>query len=221
MEDEMSLHVFFDNSNIWLSARYARAEKEPDLPNAALRIYYKNLFQLFEAGRPVISRSLSGSVPPSCEALWEYARQIGCDVSRLKRVQSDDGGMEEQAVDEILHMKIANAILDHRPPQTLVLATGDGKTSAYQTSFPGQVRRALKAGWEVELWAWKGSMNSEYKKISEESGNMLSIKYLDDHYFQVTFAKGGTYPSRDKSGAQVTKTVKDRIVQSISARGAR
>jgi|GEM_PF-852435 len=212
----MSLHVFFDNSNIWLCARYAKAELEPDVPSSAIRIYYKNLFSLFEKGRPVASRSLSGSVPPSCEPLWEYARQIGCDVSRLKRVPSDEGGFEEQAVDEILHLKIANSILDHRPPQVLVLATGDGRMSSFNTSFATQAGRAVKAGWDVELWTWKQSMNHRYKEISEDSGGRLTINYLDNYYYKVTFLKKGTYRSKDARGELTEKTIEGRIVKPLT-----
>jgi len=39
-------------------------------------------------------------------------------------------------VDETLHLRIANAILDFDPPQTLVIASGDGKERNRDASFP-------------------------------------------------------------------------------------
>lgn len=87
----MSIHVFFDNSNIWGGAQNVRNITEPGVPWPALRIYYKNLFKLIEDGREAKTKVLAGSVPPSCAALWEYAKAEGYDTALLKRVEKDDG----------------------------------------------------------------------------------------------------------------------------------
>ena len=211
----MPIHVFFDNSNIWGGAQAVRHDKEPGIPWAAFRIYYRNLFALMENGREALTKVLAGSVPPSCDSLWEYARSHGYDTDLLHRVKRDDGSIGEQGVDEVLHMKIANAVLDFGAPQTLVVATGDGKTSEFGTGFLKQIERALKHGWNVELWSWEPCLNGKYEKLRKTSGGMFDVRILDPYYFSVTFVKEGVYYERDASGAENPINVSERIVDRL------
>lgn len=212
----MPIHVFFDNSNIWGGAQAVRSVTEPGVPWQALRIYYKNLFALIEGGRPAATKVLAGSMPPSCDALWEYARENGYNTDLLHRVERDDGSIGEQGVDEILHMKIANAILDHASPQTVVVATGDGKLSEFGTGFPTQIERALRHGWDAELWAWGQSLNAKrYGDLETKSGGKFKVKVLDPRYRSLTFVKGGQYYERDASGVTHQFAVPERIVEKL------
>lgn len=211
----MSAHVFFDNSNIWLGAHSVRSVEEPTVPHHALRIYYRNLFAKLEGDRTVETRILAGSVPPSCETLWAFARNHGYQTDLLHRVQRDDGSVGEQGVDEILHLKIANALLDFSPPQTLVVATGDGSVSEFGTGFRTQIERALKIGWDVELWTWEKSMNGRYRQIEANSAGKMTIHYLDPDYRSITFVKGGQYTNQDSSGTPTIVTVADRVVHPL------
>jgi hypothetical protein len=212
----MALHIFFDNSNIWGGAQAVRNITEPGVPWPALRIYYRNLFALIENGRAVSTRILAGSVPPSCAALWEYARDHGYNTDLLHRVERDDGSIGEQGVDEVLHLKIANAILDHAAPQTLVVATGDGKLSEFGTGFPTQIERALKHGWDAELWSWGLTLKeNRYRKLETESKGRFKIKLLDVHYRSLTFVKGGQYYERDAAGTKSYYTVPERVVENL------
>ena len=130
----MAIHVFCDNSNIWIGAGSVRADIEPHVPQYLLRVYLRKLFRLVEGGREALTKELAGSVPPETDDLWVYAREHGYNTTLLHRV--DDGTrMREQSVDEALHLKIANALLDYEPPQTLVLMTGDGAIGEAGTSF--------------------------------------------------------------------------------------
>lgn len=64
--------------------------------------------------------------------------------------------MREQAVDEVLHLKILQTLLLAKKPGTIVLATGDANRSPFnEQGFLGCVRQALQRGWHVELWAFK------------------------------------------------------------------
>lgn len=212
----MAIHVFFDNSNIWGGAQAVRNLTEPGVPWPALRIYYRNLFALIERGRDTATRELAGSVPPSCEALWEYARDHGYNTDLLRRVERDDGSIGEQGVDEVLHMKIANAILDYPAPQTLVVATGDGKLSEFGTGFPTQIERALKHGWDAELWSWGLTLREgKYRKLESDSAGRFRVNLLDPHYRSLTFVKSGQYYERDAAGNKSYFTVPDRIVESL------
>ena len=212
----MAIHVFFDNSNIWGGAQAVRASTEPGVPWPALRIYYRNLFDLIEAGRTAETRILAGSVPPSCAALWEFARDRGYQTDLLHRVQRDDGSVGEQGVDEVLHLKIANALLDFSPPQTLVIATGDGSISEFGTGFPKQIERAIRAGWNVELWSWNPTLKEKlYKQLETSSGGAMKICVLDPNYQSVTFVKGGEYYIQDSQGTRTPVSVSARVVQPL------
>lgn len=184
---------------------------EPNAHWAAFRIYYRNLFQVIEGHRVVAEAVLAGSVPPSCEPLWEHARAAGYSTDLLRRVEKDDGSIGEQAVDELLHLKMANCLLDHRPTnRTLVVATGDGRKSEFGTGFRYQIERALKHGWSVELWSWSSTLNSCYGELCGKYQN-LSVKTLDPYYFSVTFLKPGTY-FLVRNGKQIPHAVAERIV---------
>lgn len=74
----------------------------------------------------------------------------------------------EQGVDELLQLKLHQAIadVDAVPPNaTIVLATGDGNVGQFnEEGFLGCVRTALKKGWKVELYAWEGGLSRSWKR---------------------------------------------------------
>ncbi|QDS78069.1 hypothetical protein FKW77_003545 [Venturia effusa] len=70
----------------------------------------------------------------------------------------------EQGVDEILHLKILESIVDTDEPSTMVVATGDAAKAEYSEGFMKMIIRALKKGWKVELVAWGRSISMEYRK---------------------------------------------------------
>ena len=191
----MTRQIFFDNSNIFGGAQREAERLEPLVPWMAIRIYYRNLFKLIEGVGTVTTRVLSGSVPPGNDLLWQTARDLGYDTDLLKRVANDDGRMVEQGVDEMLHLKIANTILDNYPPhnQCLVIASGDGNLSDFNTSFPLQAERALKQGWSVDVWSWSLQMTHRYVSLAESYPGCVHINTLDPYYGSITFVKGGGY----------------------------
>ncbi|EPS93184.1 hypothetical protein FOMPIDRAFT_1136691 [Fomitopsis schrenkii] len=74
----------------------------------------------------------------------------------------------EQGVDELLQLKLHQAIADvDDVPHgaTIVLATGDGNVGQFnEEGFLGCVRTALKKGWRVELYAWEGGLSNTWKR---------------------------------------------------------
>jgi hypothetical protein len=190
----VAVHIFIDNSNIFGGAQRAAATLEPEAVWLAVRVHYANLFRLLERDRDVRTRVMAGSVPPGNDALWSYAQRAGYRTDLLRRIQRDDGRLLEQSVDEHLHLAMANAILDYRKvPQSMVLATGDGAISASGGSFEFQVRRALRQGWNVEVWSWKEQLSGRFARIVEPNGGRPEIHHLDDHYRQITFVQAGEY----------------------------
>ncbi len=129
----------------------------------------------------------------------------------LRRVEQDDGRMTEQAVDEMLHLKMANAFLDYDPPQTLVIVSGDGLVSKWATSFPGQAVRALKRGWNVEVWSWLEQLTGKYDQLCRDYLGRVIVKVLNPYYRSITFVKSGNYTTDG-----VTVAVAERIVSPLN-----
>lgn len=74
----------------------------------------------------------------------------------------------EQCVDELLHLKMLETILDHEPA-VMVLATGDGGDSEFGgEGFYGVIKRALGRGWHVEIVSWKDQLSGVYIELAQE-----------------------------------------------------
>lgn len=88
----------------------------------------------------------------------------------------------EQGVDEILHMKMLESMVDTDYPSTMVVATGDAAVAEYSSGFLRNVERALERGWKVELVAWKRSMSYAYrdKAFAKKWAGQFTIIELDD-----------------------------------------
>lgn len=89
----------------------------------------------------------------------------------------------EQGVDEILHMKMCESIIDADEPGTMVLATGDAAIAEYSQGFMAQAERALLKGWKVELVSWSANISAAYNKRqwTEAWGDRFKIILLDDY----------------------------------------
>ncbi len=89
----------------------------------------------------------------------------------------------EQAVDEILHLKILESLIDHSDkPSTIVLATGDAAEAEYSGGFLRMVERALEKGWMVELVSFRLNTSSLYrrKEFRTRWGAMFKWIQLDE-----------------------------------------
>lgn len=75
----------------------------------------------------------------------------------------------EQGVDEILHMKMLQSIVDAPRPGTMVLATGDAAEAEFSDGFLSNVARALKQGWNVELLGWRNNISSAWRNKEFEA----------------------------------------------------
>jgi hypothetical protein len=88
----------------------------------------------------------------------------------------------EQGVDEILHLKMCQSIIDAEMPSTMVLATGDGAVAEMSDGFLAHVERALKRGWKVELVSWGQQINGGYKRrqFRAKWADQFTILELDE-----------------------------------------
>jgi hypothetical protein len=91
----------------------------------------------------------------------------------------------EQGVDEILHMKILESIVDRKTvgsqtPPTIVLATGDAAKAEYSGGFLENVLRALRGGWRVELVSWSKGLSRDYERLlTKWSGSFKIIELVE------------------------------------------
>jgi hypothetical protein len=106
------------------------------------------------------------------------AKLVSKSMNNLARVNAfHEGGSrryKEQGVDEILHLKILQALNTKSNPapkgSTIVLATGDAKGGQFnQDGFVGAVREAIKRGWMVELWSFSDG-TSTFSHFCTRSG---------------------------------------------------
>jgi hypothetical protein len=155
---------------------------------------YNALFTILERERNIARKVLVASSP--LYQPLEKAVQSGYDVSVLKRVKSDSNSTQtdlndyqspfemekEQCVDELLHLKILESLLDYRAPATLVLASGDGKDAEYfEGGFHKCVIKALERGWKVEIISWKRQLSQNFlnKKFLSKWEGQYHVVFLD------------------------------------------
>ncbi|RIA86261.1 hypothetical protein C1645_697069, partial [Glomus cerebriforme] len=196
------IHVFIDNSNI-LVGFLAYCKQHSKRPKGLLvqkskpTLEYDALFTILERGRNIARRVLVASSP--LYQPLEQAYQAGYDVSVLKRVKrtSDDPNSiqadlsdyqppfemeKEQCVDELLHLKILESLLDYHAPATLVLASGDGKDAEYfEGGFHKCVIKALERGWKVEIISWQRQLSQNFlnKKFLSKWQGRYHVVFLD------------------------------------------
>jgi hypothetical protein len=89
----------------------------------------------------------------------------------------------EQGVDEILHLKILESLLDTDEPATIVLATGDAAVAEFSGGFMKMVERALQRGWTVELVSFAQGTSYAYRKkeFRTQWGDQFQLVALDPY----------------------------------------
>ncbi|PQE24608.1 cell wall glucanase protein [Rutstroemia sp. NJR-2017a BVV2] len=137
--------------------------------------YEVNILDRVFKARDDSSKKLRGGVGNGY--LTGYSSGSETPVSQLK-VKS----FVEQGVDEILHMKLLESLVDTHKPATIVLASGDGAEAEYSGGFFKNVERALLKGWKVEIIAWKNALSFEYrsKAFQHKWKKQFTVVELDD-----------------------------------------
>ncbi|KAJ6021291.1 hypothetical protein N7540_006795 [Penicillium herquei] len=189
-----NIHVFVDMSNILFGLHESIQDKRDGPSNAKandLDISFANFALIIERGRLAAKRVLAGSdhLPATKDA-----ESLGYEVNILNRVRkgryrvkpemASTSGQRwvEQGVDEILHLKMLESILDSEEPTTMVLASGDAARAEYSDGFLAMVKRALQRGWNVELVSFRKALGSAYrnKEFRAMWGPRFQILLLDE-----------------------------------------
>ena len=176
--------VFWDNSNIFISAKTVAAQREGGDAAYQVRIQFDNLLSLALAGRKLESAVAVGSVPPPMRHVWNSLEQAGVKVELFER-----GGLSgrEQAVDQALQTHMLRTTIDHNGhPGIAVLLTGDGAGFLDGIGFHADLERMHKKGWGIEVMAWERTCNPRLKQWVEKIGVFVS---LEDYYDSLTFTE--------------------------------
>jgi hypothetical protein len=138
------VYVFWDNSNVFISAKTVAEECEPAYGRQYVRIQFEHLFQLATAGREVATAICVGSVPPELETVWKRLESTGIRVEKYERGEFSG---KEQGNDQCLQIWMLRALADASDPQIAVLLTGDGQGFEEGAGFHADLERMYQKGW--------------------------------------------------------------------------
>lgn len=179
MPDPISLrHIFVDHSNIWGGARLASQWLRRAEPEWTTRISVKNLNVILGGTKIGTSRKLvSGGIPPGMEPVWTEYQKAGFDVNRLFKDHTDwtERGVDHNIIGHMWRL-IAK---EEASPITLVLASGDGRTNEFGTSFIEVVERVCSPqhcpNWKLELYSFDWETPNERKICSPTKKKLRAI----------------------------------------------
>ena len=177
--------IYLDNSNIFISAQESAAEREGESARARVRIHFRNLLALAQAGRPIERAIAVGSIPPELRQMWNRLENEDVEVQLLER-----GALQgsEQGVDQVLQTIMLRDTVDYNGvPGIAVLLTGDGSGFVDGVGFHADIERMHGRGWDIEVLSWRHSCNRRMREWAEENGKFIA---LDDFYNSITFLEG-------------------------------
>lgn len=179
------VYLFWDNSNIFVPARYVATRREGAFAEPNVRIHFRNLYRLATAGRHVAKAVAVGSIPPEFRMLWDRLKN---ETGILIELYERGGGTgTEQAVDEALQVHMLRTLSDVKPPQIAVLLSGDGAGYVTGAGFHADLERMQRAGWGIEVLSWDIACNNALREWTKGVGAYIR---LEDYYDAVTFLEG-------------------------------
>ena len=174
--------IYWDNSNIFISAQQVAVDREGEQARFRLRIHFRNLLELARAGRGIEHAIAVGSIPPELRHVWNRLENEGVTVQLLER-----GALQgrEQGVDQALQTAMLRDGFDYNgTPGIAVTLTGDGAGFHDGVGFHADLERMRRRGWRVEVLSWRHSCNRRMREWAERHGEFIA---LDDFYDSVTF----------------------------------
>ncbi|CAB4387833.1 unnamed protein product [Rhizophagus irregularis] len=197
------VHVFVDNSNLYVEAKYVVGELEKiyewvkTIDEATkvekfrqvyymkhLQIDYGYLLKTILGERSMGSSPvIVGSRPPPDDTLWDEIKKLGYEATVYDRNLDN----KEKRVDMKLGVSmVVQTLFKAKSPGVLVLVAGDG-------DYEPALEEILKAGWKVEIRFWASAI-SRHLKVPEITRNNIELKTifkpLDKEYQNFTFCVG-------------------------------
>ena len=180
--DMDKVFIYWDNSNIFISAQQVAVDREGEHARFRLRIHFRNLLELARAGRGIEHAIAVGSIPPELRHVWNRLENEGVTVQLLER-----GALQgrEQGVDQALQTAMLRDGFDYNGnPGIAVMPTGDGAGFHDGVGFHADLERMRGRGWRVEVLSWRQSCNRRMREWAQRHGKFIA---LDDFYDSVTF----------------------------------
>ena len=167
------LHLFIDNSNIFIVAqRVARAIYHYDdelVPR--MRINYGKLLDFIRGVRKLMETVLVGSRPPQNDTLWKRLREMKIEPRIFDRSAFTN---KEKGVDAEMVNAVRDTLDDNPQPGTIAMVAGD-------QDYVSTLERCVKKGWNVEIYFW-AQASSQLKRISK-----VKFIELDQVFKEITF----------------------------------
>lgn len=187
MSSTPKVYIFWDNSNIFISAKNLADTMDGLNLGHSLRIHFKNIFKLACASRTIAGGLICGSIPPEHKEMWDAFKKETNELPMQLQERGAQSGTE-QGVDQAIQVVMLRALADEKEPQIAVLLTGDGKGYEVGTGFHADLERMKNNGWGIEVIAWDISCKKTLKDWAEKNGSYIK---LEDYYKSVTFIKNG------------------------------
>lgn len=179
------VYLFWDNSNIFISAQDVAERREGLMQRHAVRLKFEHIYRLAAMGRQVVRTFVVGSIPPEVRIWARLQESTGAQIELMER--GEYSGCE-QGVDAALQVQMLRALADEDQPCVAVLLTGDGAGYLDGVGFHTDLERMHRRKWGIEVLSWDHSCNSRLKAWTKEVGGYVP---LDAHYKKITFIEGG------------------------------
>ena len=166
------LHLFIDNSNLFIEAQRVAREKfyYDDALVMRMRVSYGGLLEKIRSKRNLNEAVLVGSRPPQNDGLWDQLRKLGISPRIFERNYSN----REKSVDAELTNALRDTLEDSPEVGVIALVAGD-------RDYIPVLERCVKKGWPVEVYFWGQASNA----IQRMDG--VEFISMDDFFDDVTF----------------------------------
>lgn len=171
------VHVFVDNSNIWIQAQKlgSHVRKFTTELDPRIRIEMGKLFEIALSERPVASFSLYGSRPPNADSLWQKVKDLGIEGKIFDK--SHITGREKRVDTEIVHDIDSLIFNSDIKKSTIILVSGD-------LDFLSVIKSAVKNNWNMEVLIWSNAIAKHVKNFCHAR---YTVRNLDENFDSVTF----------------------------------
>lgn len=206
-EKQDVVHAFVDNSNISLGCQY--------LPNGtrdfSQRINIQKFDELLKGAREVGHRVVVGSKPPRTHAIWQRWEEADYQVlvewrdPETNREQFVDARLVGEALMhvEAIEAKKRRGEIDDKIRHVFALCTGDGNLDGQRAgttgaNFQNLVRSVAERGWRVEVWCWRNTCSSAYKRLAADENLHVKLCFLDGLRNKITMTSKAKVDSVDQ-----------------------
>lgn len=169
------IHVFIDDSNIFIEGQRTAKRRSPGDPAAAarFRIDFGRFLEWVAEGRELASVYLVGSRPPEVDTFWKVLPGKGIQPKIFDRQGGRKKGVDHDLVAEM----VETSVLKDKTDAVIVLIAGDG-------DYRSTLDRLNTRGWQLEAYFWTSGCSPLIR-------NTPWYINLDAHFNQFCYAEQG------------------------------